>query len=107
MPLGEAFREGFKAFFGGLSKKEELLFPYEWALVRRSKISKMNGIDDEFNKEIVIIKNNKESKIYAYSESMIEILRDQEIPVEFEPEDYDEDIEFEDISSPGQVVSEK
>lgn len=105
MPLGDAMKEGFKAFFGSLSKKEELLFPYEWALVRRNKASKMSGIDDDFNKEIVMIKNNKEGKVYAYNNSMIEILREQEIPVEFEPDDYDEEIEFEDISSPGQVVS--
>lgn len=107
MQLFSAIKEGFNAFIVNLTKKEELVFPYEWALVRTNSVAKEKGINDDYNKEIVMIINNKEDKTYQYSEHLVKILREQGIPVEYEPEDTDEEIEFDEVTNFGETRLER
>lgn len=88
------------------SKKEEILFPNEFALIRFSDVAKLEGIQDDQNKEIVLFKNGKEHKKYPYSDEIINILKKQGIPVEQESFD-EEEYEFDSVSSFGGVSLEK
>ena len=72
-------------------KKEKVLPPNVYAIVKINDVAKENGIYDDENK-IIEINSYGEIKKTKYSESSVEALREQGIPVL--DEDYSDEYEF-------------
>lgn len=86
--------------------KEEIKFPTEFGLIELNNIARLEGVDDDFNKKIVIYVEGKAKKEYPYTEEMIQSLKEQGIPVETEITT-DEEFDFDSISTFGGVLNEK
>jgi hypothetical protein len=95
MDLEEKMSKGFLGLsVWDLFKKKEDQYPSHFINIKLNPIAKSLGLNDEFNKEIHIIKNGVVIEITPYSKKMLESIKKiNDIPV-FE-EDYDEDEEYE------------
>lgn len=83
-------------------KKREPIFPPDFAVVRYSKVSKKEGVFDEFNKVIIRYKDGMPLPPIPYSNAEVESLRKiAEIPVVEEPLS-DEEFEFEEVGTFGE-----
>ena len=77
-----------------LFKKKKEQYPAHFLIVKLSPVAKSLGVNDEFNKEIHVVKNGIVVEIVPYTKKMIDSFKEiEELPI-FE-EDYDEDEEYE------------
>lgn len=53
-------------------KKAPIKLPYEFLIVDYTKDAKEIGLQDDMNKKIAFIKNNKEIRSWTYSETILE-----------------------------------
>lgn len=62
-------------------KQEEIEMPYERAEIVYNENAMSNGIFDDLNKKIVLIRGDEIVKTMPYSKSAVKILRENHIPV--------------------------
>jgi len=85
-------------------KKQKLDYPYRFALVVNTPSAVSNGINDDYNKKIVIYKNGKVTEEIPYTpEDVKTLIKIREIPVV--DKDLKEDFDFENESYFGEVVN--
>ena len=96
----------FEKIKGKFKKKEEIFFPHEFGLIRLNGVAKLEGIDDDFNKDVAFYRDGEIIKTYPYTKELVERLRDEGIPVENEQYE-EEEFEFDTVSSFGSISVEK
>jgi len=91
-------------FWTYFSKKEKLEYPAEFIRIRLNPIAKSMGLNDEFNKEIDMIKNGVVVNTFPYTEKTLKAIKElDEMPIYEEDYSEDEDFEYDSFADLGLV----
>ena len=91
-------------FWTYFSKKEKLEYPAEFIRIRLNPIAKSMGLNDEFNKEIDVIKNGVVVNTFQYTEKTLKAIKElDELPIYEEDYSEDEDFEYDSFADLGLV----